>query len=399
MNLPGDSPFQNPLLFLVPALGIFAVTLFFIRLLPLLMAALAWITSYLGGIGLLLAARQLARSPGFYAAPMILLVLTLSLSAFTASLAQTLDNHLFDQTYYQFGADISLFDWGQQNPGNTVDLNPFGSLDNDQDTTNGETNLTGPRWQFLPISEYLEVPGIQAATRVAAYEAKTELSGGSQEGRFVGLERADFPQIAYWRWDFSPSYLAELMNALALTPEGVLLPRTFINQHALQIGDTIQVEVDAFEEKTQIPLKVVGGFDLFPTWYPEDGPLFVGNMDYFFEQVGGQYPHNVWLKTGPEADYSQITEEMRLSELAVLNPDVPLRRILEEQQNPERPGTIWPPLRWFWRGGASDGFRLFLICFFLFSPAFHRVGRASSRGSIIRPNDRIFSLGGWPFLF
>ncbi len=37
--------------------------------------------------------RQLARMPGFYTGPMLLLVLTLSLSAFTASLAQTLDNH------------------------------------------------------------------------------------------------------------------------------------------------------------------------------------------------------------------------------------------------------------------------------------------------------------------
>jgi len=248
------------------------------------------------------------------------------------------------------------------------------SLEDDQETVTAETNLTGPRWQFLPISEYLEVPGVQAATRVGIYEAKTELSGGSQPGRFVGLERADFPEIAYWRWDFSPSYLAELMNALALTPEGVLLPRSFINQHALQIGDTIQVEVDAFEEQTQIQLKVVGGFDLFPTWYPEDGPLFVGNLDYFFEQVGGQYPHNVWLRVEPETDYLEITEAMRLSELQVLSPDVPLTSIIEEQQNPERQGLFGLLSVGFGAAALLTVLGFFLYAFFSFRQRFIELG-------------------------
>jgi len=367
-----DSPFQNPLLFMVPALGIFALTLFFLRLLPLLMSVLAWVTSYLGGIGLLLATRQLARSPGFYAAPMILLVLTLSLSAFTASLAQTLDNHLFDQIYYQYGADISLFDWGETTA--SADSNPFVSLESNQDTIETESNIAGPRWLFLPNSEYLKIPGVEAATRVATYEAKTELSGGSQEGRFLGLERADFPEIAYWRWDFSPSYLAELMNALALTPDGVLLPRSFINQHALQIGDTINVEVDAFEEQTQIQLKVVGGFDLFPTWYPEDGPLFVGNLDYFFEQVGGQYPHNVWLKAVPEADYNQISDAMRVSEFQVLHPDMPITKIIEEQQNPERQGLFGLLSVGFGAAALLTVLGFFLYAFFSFRQRFIELG-------------------------
>ncbi|HXV99517.1 MAG TPA: FtsX-like permease family protein, partial [Anaerolineae bacterium] len=109
----GNDPFQNPLLFLVPALGIFALTLFFLRLMPFLMAIVAWVLSHWGGVGMLLATRQLARSPGFYTAPMVLLILTLSLSAFTASLAQTLDHHLYDQTYYQIGSDMRVVELGQ----------------------------------------------------------------------------------------------------------------------------------------------------------------------------------------------------------------------------------------------------------------------------------------------
>ncbi|MGE5223183.1 MAG: ABC transporter permease, partial [Omnitrophica WOR_2 bacterium] len=110
-RLPAD-PFQNPLLFLVPFLGIFAATLFLLRLLPFLMSGLAWLAARTSSVGVLLAARHLSRSPGFYNAPLLLLVLTLSLSTFTASLAQTLDRHLTDQVYYQTGSDIRLLELG-----------------------------------------------------------------------------------------------------------------------------------------------------------------------------------------------------------------------------------------------------------------------------------------------
>ena len=74
------------------------------------MSALAWLLAKLGGLGAMLAARQLARMPGTYVGPLILLVLTLSLSAFTASLALTLDDHLYDQSYYAVGSDMNVFE-------------------------------------------------------------------------------------------------------------------------------------------------------------------------------------------------------------------------------------------------------------------------------------------------
>ena len=341
-SLTSDAPFQNPLLFLVPAFGILALTLLFLRLLPLIMALLAWLVASGGGVGLLLAVRQLARSPGLYTAPMVLLVLTLSLSAFTASLAQTLDNHLFDQIYYQVGADISLVDRGQST--NTVD--PFASFSNDDEQTAGgglssvSSDRNKPRWVFLPIAQYLETPGVEAATRVASYEAITSLSGDRQEGVFLGLEWGNFPWVAFWRADFAPTYLTELTNALALTSEGLLLPRYFMQQHALQFGDTIQVEVRAYNEKIVMPMKIVGGFDLFPTWYPDDGPIFVGNLEYFFEQAGGQFPYSVWLKTKPQADHRQVTQAMRGSELQVLTPNVALAMATKGQLAPERQGLF-----------------------------------------------------------
>ena len=76
------------------------------------MATLAWIAGRSNSVGFLLASRYLSRDPGFYTAPLLLLILTLSLSIFTASLALTLDNHLFDRTYYKVGADVRLAELG-----------------------------------------------------------------------------------------------------------------------------------------------------------------------------------------------------------------------------------------------------------------------------------------------
>ena len=109
--LPND-PFTNPFLLLVPALAIFAVSLVILRLLPSVMAVVAWAVSKTSDVGVLMAARYLARSSGGYSAPLILLIMTLSLSTFTASLAQTLDRHLRDQTYYSTGADMSVIETG-----------------------------------------------------------------------------------------------------------------------------------------------------------------------------------------------------------------------------------------------------------------------------------------------
>ena len=337
-----NDPFQNPLLFLVPALGIFALTLFILRILPLVMAGIAWIASHMTGVGTLLAARHLSRTPGFYSAPLMLLMLTLSLSAFTASLAQTLDHHLYDQTYYQVGADMPLVESGESTEGPFEGGGLFGESGagaGDADKEDGEEE--GPRWLFLPVSEHLKVPGVQAATRVGRYKAFTHLSGGRQNGTFIGIDRIDFPQVAFWRRDFAPASLGALMNALAIYPDGVLVPRSFMGQHALSVGDTFRLNVETYGQRNELDVKIAGGFDLFPTWYPEeDGPLFVGNLDFFFEQVGGQFPYRVWLRTDPGADYGQIADGVRDLGLGVLDWDAAPLEISAEQQRPERQGLF-----------------------------------------------------------
>jgi putative ABC transport system permease protein len=108
----------------------------------------------------------------------------------------------------------------------------------------------------------------------------------------------------------------------------------------LGVGDVFRVEVDAFGQHANLDMKVVGWIDMFPTWYPEDGPLFVGHLDYLFRQLGGQVPYDVWLKTDPDVDWEATVERVRDLRFKVLNWDASLLRIAEEQQRPERQGLF-----------------------------------------------------------
>ncbi|MCX6028399.1 MAG: ABC transporter permease [Chloroflexi bacterium] len=332
-TLPND-PFQNPLLFLIPSLGVFALTLVILRLLPLVMRAVTWVVSHTRSVGLLLATRHLARSPGYYAAPLLLLVLTLSLSAFTASLATTLDDHLWDQSYYKVGADMRLDELGQGVPADAYTGTSAGAP-----ATSG-TPKEGPLWLFLPISEHLKVPGIQAAARVGRFSVAALLPKGGAVGTFYGVDRVDFARVAFWRRDFAPSSLGALMNALASAPDGVLVSRATMAEHALRVGDTLRIETSAYRTNVEVPFKIVGELDLFPTWYPEDGPLLVGNLDYFFEQVGGEVPYSVWVTTGSNQDYEGIAKGVQELGLNVIKWEAPLRSIAAEQRRPERQGLF-----------------------------------------------------------
>ncbi|MCJ7736879.1 MAG: FtsX-like permease family protein [Anaerolineae bacterium] len=341
-GMMGD-PFQNPLLFLVPALGIFAVTLFVLRILPLLLSLLAWVLSHMRGTSMLLAVRQLSRSPGFYVAPLMLLTLTLSLSTYTASLAETLDTHLFDWTYYEDGADLVLVETGESTE---TSGSPFGGGPDtgEADTAEAapqEEEDVGPRWLFLPVSEHLKVDGVQVAARVGNYTASTRLSGGIQNGVFYGIDRVEFAHVAFWREDFAPASLGALMNALAVEPDGVLAPRSYMAQHALRTGDTVRIRVNTYGQANELDMKIVGSFDMFPSWYPsEDGPLFVGNLETLYEIAGGEFPYDVWVKTDPDVDHEEIVSGIRKLGLSVIDWGVPLEVVAKEQQRPERQGLF-----------------------------------------------------------
>jgi putative ABC transport system permease protein len=337
-KLKVPDPLQNPTLLLVPSLGIFALTLFVLRIMPALMAALSRTLARTRSVGMLTAARYLSRSPAFYNAPLVLLIFTLSLSAFTASIAQTLDQHLYKQMYYETGAEMSLQDYGN--------------------TYNSDENLS-PVYTFAPREDYLQVPGVADVTSVGRYPASlVKADGTSQEAVYLGIDRTTFPQVAYWQSNFAPAALGTLMNVLAQYPNGVLVSRDFLAEQNLALGDYLTIGLRGNRWSAALKPIIVGVIDLFPSWYPEDGPLVVGNLDYLYDQTGAQYPRETWLKTRSGANPEDIVYTVRGYSIVIdqkadqtklvtdgLNTFVrdwasTSQKITDEQRRPERQGLF-----------------------------------------------------------
>jgi len=331
----GADPFSNPLLFLTPALFCFALALLCIRLYPLVMAGLAALADRLPGVAPLLALRQLARAPAQYTGPLALLILALSLATFTASMALTLDTSLLDQAYYRAGADLRLAELGES----TTDAPTAGPGLGTQAAASA--NRADAQWLFLPVSEHLQVPGVAAAARVGNFTAMARPGDRMEVGRLLGVDRADFARVAYFRPDFAGGEsLGALMNGLALAPDRLLVSRTFLARYGLGVGDRIRLTVQVADQTADAEFMVAGALDLFPTTYPTDGPVFVANLDYLFEQLGGLYPYDVWLRLAPDADPSQVITGVRELGVQVVTGQDARGLIAAEQGRPARQGVL-----------------------------------------------------------
>jgi len=336
----GD-PFNDPLLFLVPTITIFAVSLFLIRLFPLIMEILARLSSYfLRSLSVVLAFRQLARVSKQYTGALLLLVLTLSLATFTASMARTLDQSLTDSMYYRYGADYQLVEMGE-NPAATGSMNPGMTGAASSEGEEGAEEAGG--WVFVPVSEHLKVPQIEGATRVGRYTVSANVGRGRVSGQLFGIDRMDFPEVGFFRRDFAPNQLGTLMNRLAIDDSALLVSPEFMAQYSLNAGDKVELTVSAYGEFRTVSFIIADVVRYFPTYYPnpeEPSHLFVANLDYIFNQMGGLFPYDVWISTPDHVNPDEIQDGLLDLDIRVLYMQDSRSAVTREQGRPERAGVF-----------------------------------------------------------
>ncbi|MDZ4722147.1 MAG: FtsX-like permease family protein [Roseiflexaceae bacterium] len=329
---PAGDPFGNPLLLLAPSLYIFTTALVATRLFPLLMSALSWLSANMPGVATVTAMRYLARTPSAYTGPVLLLILTLSLATFTASMALTLDRHMYEQARYDTGGDMLVYDLGQSTQTSAVPGRLAPTAQQQQD------KLDEARYMFLPVSDYLSIPGVEAATRVSTTKVGYVINGRTFDGQFIGVDRADLPDVAYWRDDYAPESLGALMNRLSDDPSAVLIHGSFASRTGLRAGDQLVVKMTDLDKTVDVTFTVVGYINLFPTINPQDGPFIVGNLDYVFDAQGGQYPYDVWMRVAPGTQPQAIYQNAVDLGLKVFDKGFSPNQILTERDRPERQG-------------------------------------------------------------
>jgi putative ABC transport system permease protein len=339
----GSDPFSNPLLVLLPVLFCFALGLLAVRLIPLLFELLARLSRMPSWVAPLMAFQSLARQPNSYRGPLLLLILTLSLASFSASMAATLDGGMKASLTYQVGAPMQLIETGesteQQQGGQPGQPGGQPGQPNQPDKKDIQEE---PRFLFVPVSEHLNVPGVKAAARVATYDDTTiQLGGASQKSQLIGIDRLDFPKVVaeYKKsWGGNQS-LGALMNLLARNSEGVIVSRDVLSK-GLSVGDTLSALVRIAGDQREIKFRIIAVVDLWPGYYPQDGSIVVANLDYIFDSMGGQYPYDVWIAREPDANVQDIVNGVRGLGITVVDSVDSATLIAEEQAKPSRQGLF-----------------------------------------------------------
>jgi putative ABC transport system permease protein len=289
--------FRDPLLFLVPVLSMLAASLLCAQLFPLVMRILDRLVS--GHLGLVwcLTLRQLGRQGRQYMNSLLLITASLSVGVFMASMASSLDRWLVDRTYYQLGADV-VFRPESEEPGQAGGGEAYGSP--------STAPVNAAEWS-IPWDKLLAIPAVKAGTSVGEYRAEVPVNDRMvMDAMFLAVDRATFPSVAAFRDDFSAASLGDLMNRLAIQPDGVLVSAKFLADTAREVGDPLKVRVSADgTSKVEVPLTIVGVYSYFPTVYEAENPALVGSLDHLIDVAGGVATYDIWLK----ADLNQMAPE------------------------------------------------------------------------------------------
>jgi putative ABC transport system permease protein len=97
------------------------------------------------------------------------------------------------------------------------------------------------------------------------------------------------------------------------------------------------------KSEIDVNVSIVGTFKLWPTWYPNrsgNGPVFVGNLDNLFEQVGAQMPYDVWLKVRPGTDSKTLVARLRKVDQSDWKYMDVSSLLIDEQTSPQRQGLF-----------------------------------------------------------
>lgn len=323
--------FIDPLTLLVPSVAIFGAALLFLRLFPLLSAAVSRLANLIAGASVVLALRQISRTPRQYSALVLLLTVTLALGAFSASAAHTIDRNFSEKAFYKIPADLSIWE----------------AWDYDEDV--GSFNPP-------PLSAHY-VKGVAEISTWNDYTVIPQQSRGQDKAQLIGIDRLTFPKVAWWRNDFANEPLGALMNALAISDQAILVQQEFLDRYQLHVGDTVTLLFDT----TPVDFYISDTIKEFPTLYPDQGFIFVANLNYIYDQIG-LTPYHVWIKLEPNTRSIDVINAMRDNGIKIVNIENSQVEVNAGRLDPQRTGLF---------GVLSIGFAvaalLTVLGFFLYS--------------------------------
>jgi ABC-type lipoprotein release transport system permease subunit len=187
----------DPLMLITPLLFMLAVAIIFLRLFPLLIRFVSWLSRYITNSVVVLTLRYMARNPTHYSRLILLLMLAASVGMFSASFLGTLSRSYTERVDYTVGADVRL-----------------------------ERPLAFGMGKTAMIEHYSKVPGVE--TFSLAYRGSATVGTFTQtDSTILAIDPATLDTVSWYRDDFSEKTKSELMNILkedTPAPSGIALP-------------------------------------------------------------------------------------------------------------------------------------------------------------------------------
>lgn len=367
-GLTTDQLQVHPLLFFVPALSIFALGLFFLRIFPWLLRLFGWLGRRFLPVPLYLTLAQLSRSAKAYYPLMLLLVLTLGLGVYNSSAARTIDLNSTERTLYQYGTDVVLQTvWegfsddlpkdpnagqgnggggkgtGQGGQGNGAGNGGNGGAGGGQGAgaggggpKPGEETPSKIRYVEPPFQMFRELEGVEAAARVLQTKGNVVVSGKSTgQGMVMGIDNVDFAKVAWFRSDLFPAHPNQYLNLLGTYEQAVIIPSNYASKYALKEGDLLSISI----QQQPVEFVIVGILPYWPSQYPDQTPFFITNLEYLYDQAPIA-PYEVWLKMKPDAKVTPLVTALQAKGIEIASVKDVRNELITQKKHPARGGVF-----------------------------------------------------------
>ena len=290
----------DPILFLVPVAFFIGGGLLMLRLYPLAMAGLGWLSNRFRGIVLQLTFRRLSRSGGQYVSLLVLLILTVAMGIYNGSAARTLLVNFEDRIRYQHGADLVVREaWTppeEQQAGQGGGAPQPTSPDQPRPTAETEP----------PFFKRLEIEGVVAAARVLMRRAEARnaaLHAGSVT--MMAIVPHEFAPVAWSREDLFDPHFYDYLIQLGKHREGALVSSELKRRGKLEPGDRLTINYN----NQPIDAYVVGTVPYWPSLNPERRPFVILNLDHV-QDFTALEPYDSWYDVSSPEFVAHIVERL-----------------------------------------------------------------------------------------
>ncbi|WP_409347305.1 FtsX-like permease family protein [Paenibacillus sp. MBLB4367] len=313
----------SPLLFFVPALAIFALGLFALRLFPWLLRLLGKLGKRILPVPLYLTLTQLSRSAALYYPLMLLLVLTLGLGVYNASAARTIDLNSVERALYRFGAEVVM--------------QPEWEGTQDQSQPDGKQS-NKIFYDEPPFESFRSLEGVEAAARVLNTTGKATIAGkAAGQVSVMGIDNTDFARVAWYRSELYDYHPFQYLDLLGSYEQAALVSSSFADKYQLKPGDPFTVTLG--QDNAPVEFVVAGVIPYWPALYPDERPFAIANLDYIHSQIE-LVPYEVWFDMKPGAKVAPMLEQLAAKQIGVSAVKDVRNELIDQKNMPTQGGVF-----------------------------------------------------------